>query len=126
MLHYYEQHKLQGDRESDGYKQALFYLQKIVDDLEESYNLDELGVREVLNPYLSSEEDRSDVASLDEFYWSQYRSTDASTKLVCGNGLEATTNHFSSPTAHALEEHSYDIVDPMERFLLGNVDLSFE
>lgn len=57
LLKYYEEHKLNGDRESQEYKIALWALKKIIDNLELCYDLKEKGVYEVLKPYLSEDEE---------------------------------------------------------------------
>lgn len=69
LLKYYETHKLQGDRQSQEYKAALAPFRKIIDDLEYCYDLKEKGVAEVLNPYLSeNEEEEQDLANLDDVF----------------------------------------------------------
>jgi hypothetical protein len=67
LLEYYQEHKLQGDRDSLEYRASLAPLRKIVDNLEYCYDLEEKGVAKALKPYLGVDEDvDSDTEELAE------------------------------------------------------------
>lgn len=108
LLEYYQKHKLSGDRESVGYKQALFDLKKILEDTEDMFDFSQ-EVAEALAPYLCLEGDdnssqEQDLSGTDnELFGDQEETSQFGDILNCDEWPEHVSSAISGADSFTLQ-----------------------